>query len=52
MTWLTTGISAFSTVFVSIVDMIKDNVALTIFVVAGFIISAFKVFKRGKKAVL
>lgn len=51
MTWLATGISAFSTVFTSIVNMIEDNAVFAIYVVAGLITSAFIVFKRGKKAV-
>lgn len=51
MDWLTEGISNFSTIWSNMVTMITGNAILVIFLVAGLIGTAFRVFRRAKKAV-
>lgn len=48
---LATGISNFSTVWTNTLTMIVNNEALMIFLVAGLIGTAFRIFKRAKKSV-
>lgn len=51
MEWLSDGISNFSTVWTNMVTMITGNTILVIFLVAGLIGTAFRVFRRARKAV-
>lgn len=50
-TALGTGITNFSTVWENTLTMIVQNPALMVFLVAGLIGTAFRIFKRAKKAV-
>lgn len=45
------AITDFGTVWSEVVGIIEDNKYLMIFLAAGLIATAFKVFKRAKKAV-
>lgn len=48
---LTVALAAFSTIWTATVGMITGNEYLMIFLVAGLIGTAFRIFKRAKKAV-
>lgn len=50
-TALSSGITNFGTVWTEVMSMIVGNAALMIFLVAGLLGSAFRIFKRAKKAV-
>lgn len=50
-TALAQGITDFSTVWSNTLTMIVNNQALMVFLVAGLIGSAFRIFKRAKKSV-
>lgn len=48
---LTAALASFATVWAQIVTMITGNAALMIFLAAGLIGTAFRIFKRAKKSV-
>lgn len=48
---LAAALTSFGTVWAKIVTMITGNEALMIFLAAGLIGTAFRIFKRAKKAV-
>lgn len=48
---LTLALASFSEIWTAAVGMITDNAYLMIFLVAGLIGTAFRIFKRAKKAV-
>lgn len=50
-TALTNGITNFGKIWTEVMSMIVGNAALMIFLVAGLLGSAFRIFKRAKKSV-
>lgn len=48
---ISSAIANLTTVFGSAIDIIKDNVAMMLFLAAGVVGMSFKLFRKGKKAV-
>ena len=48
---MSTALTTFGTVWTTTVGMITDNTYLMVFLAAGLIGTAFRIFKRAKKSV-